>query len=200
MGMKKGENFHHPEKGSTIFVEPIRDLAKIAEIKEMLGPRNRAIFTLGINTNLRASDLLAIHVGQVRGLKVGGELVLTEKKTGKKRRITMNAACIEVLRTWMREVPELPDRSPLFIDTTTGRRLSVPSLSRLVKTWCKKAGLKGNYASHSLRKTWGYHQYHTFEVQLPHLVFCFNHSSQKQTLDYLGIQPEEIADVYMNEI
>jgi hypothetical protein len=28
----------------------------------------------------------------------------------------------------------------------------------------------------------------------------FNHSNQKQTLEYLGIQPEEIRDAYLKEI
>jgi hypothetical protein len=28
----------------------------------------------------------------------------------------------------------------------------------------------------------------------------FNHSTQKQTLDYLCVQPEEIKDIYLNEL
>jgi hypothetical protein len=39
--------------------------------------------TLGINTNLRAGDLLRINLGQVPGLKPGDELEIKEKKTGK---------------------------------------------------------------------------------------------------------------------
>ncbi|MDX2441674.1 MAG: hypothetical protein QNK40_14125 [Desulfobacterales bacterium] len=38
------------------------------------------------------------------------------------------------------------------------------SMSRLVKGWCNVINLKGNYASHTLRKTWGYHQRVTFNV------------------------------------
>jgi hypothetical protein len=37
-------------------------------------------------------------------------------------------------------------------------------------------------------------------TDLPRLMVCFNHSTQRQTLDYLGIQPEEIKDVYANEL
>ena len=39
----------------------------------------------------------------------------------------------------------------------------------------------------------------TIGVDLPRVMVCFNHSSQKQTLDYLCIQPEEIKGVYENE-
>ena len=63
--MRKGENFNQPEKGSQIKVEPIRKKRDIQSIKKMLSdnPRNQALFTIGINTNLRASDLLE-HQGR----------------------------------------------------------------------------------------------------------------------------------------
>ena len=66
--MRKGENFNHPEKGSQIKVEPIRKKRDIQSIKKMLSdsPRNQALFTMGINTNLRASDLLGIKADQVK--------------------------------------------------------------------------------------------------------------------------------------
>ena len=78
--------------------------------------------------------------------------------------------------------------------------VTVQTTHRLVKSWCKVINLKGNYGSHTLRKTWGYHQRVTFGVDLPRLMVCFNHSTQRQTLDYLCIQPEEIKDVYENEL
>ena len=73
-------------------------------------------------------------------------------------------------------------------------------MNNLVKKWCRKINLKGNYGSHTLRKTWGYHQRVTFNVGIPVLMECFNHSTQKQTLDYLCVQPEEIKSVYANEL
>lgn len=44
--------------------------------------RALCLFTLGINTNLRASDLLRITAGMVRHLEAGDELTLKEQKTG----------------------------------------------------------------------------------------------------------------------
>jgi hypothetical protein len=78
--------------------------------------------------------------------------------------------------------------------------LTVPSVHRLVKGWCRDINLKGNYGSHTLRKTWGYHQRVTFGVGLPELMVAFNHSTQRQTLDYLCVQPEEIKNIYQNEL
>ena len=189
-------NPNHPKKGSTIKVEPIRHLKDIKAIKRLLqdSPRDFCLFTLGINTNLRASDLLAITAGIVRNEE---ELVLKEKKTGKERRITLNPAAQKAILRLL-DSREYDDDDRLF----QGQRgpLTVPTVNRLVKGWCKAINLKGNYGSHTLRKTFGYHQRVTFGRGLPELMTVFNHSTQRQTLDYLCVQPEEIKDIYLNEL
>jgi len=192
-------NPNHPKKGSVIRVDPIRNIKDIKSIRKLLAdqPRNLALFILGTNTNLRASDMLGIKAGQVRGLKPMDEIEIRERKTGKLRRITLNKTVVEATNSLLATFP-YHDDDLLF----RGQRgpLTVPSLTRLVKSWCKAINLQGNFGSHSLRKTWGYHQRVTFGRSLPELMVCFNHGSQKQTLDYLCIQPEEIRSIYANEI
>jgi integrase len=198
--MLKGHNFNHPQKGSTIKVEPIKRLKDIKAMKKLLAakPRDLALFTLGINTNLRASDMLRINAGQVRDLKPMDELEIKEKKTGKIRRVTLNKACIEAIQKLLAS-EDYNDDAPLF--TGRGNKpLTVPSVNRLVKQWTGAINLRGNYGCHSLRKTFGYQQRVNFNVGIPELMICFNHSTQRQTLDYLCIQPEEIRSVYANEI
>jgi integrase len=195
--MNKGTNPNHPRKGSRIKVDPIRDIKSIQEIKELLEGNvlYLCFFVLGINTNLRASDLLNIKVAQVRNLSPMGELVLKEQKTGKERRISLNKACVESIQ---RVLFTNDHREYLF----TGQRgvLTVPTVSGLVKRWCRQVGLKGNYGAHTLRKTWAYQQYSNFGIAVPVLMQCLNHSSERQTLTYIGIQPEEIREVYANEL
>ena len=196
------KNLNHPKKGSHISVEPIRRQKDIKLIKKILqdSPRNICLFILGINTNLRASDLLKIKVEQVRHLQPGEEITLKEKKTKKQRRINLNRACIEAIQNLLKSI-KYEDDDFLFLSNRKDKNaLTVSSLSTLVKKWCKDINLKGNYASHTLRKTWGYHQRVTFGVGIPELMVCFNHTSQKQTLDYLCVQPEEIKSVYQNEL
>jgi integrase len=196
---KSTKNPNHPPKGSTIRVDPIRKLKDIKAIKKMLHdkPRDLCLFTLGINTNLRASDLLRITAGMVRHLEAGDELTLKEKKTGKHRRITLNKSVIASIQALLNS-RDYEDDDLLFL----GQRgcLTVSSVNRLVKMWCAEINLKGNYGSHTLRKTFGYHQRVTFNVGVAELMVTFNHSSQRQTLDYLCIQDEEIRSIYMNEI
>jgi integrase len=193
-------NQNHPQPGSTIKVEPIRDLKDIKLIKRLLAdkPRDECLFTFGINTNLRASDLVRITAGQVRGLRAGDEIELKEKKTGKGRRITLNKNVIGSIQRLLSS-RDYRDEDPLFIGQR-GNALTVQSVHRLVKGWCREAKLRGNYGSHTLRKTFGYHQRVTYGVGLPELMVVFNHSSQKQTLDYLCVQADEVRSVYENEL
>ena len=76
----------------------------------------------------------------------------------------------------------------------------MPTVNQKVKSWCRTINLKGNYGGHTLRKTFGYHQRVTFGTDLPTLMEIFNHSTQKQTLAYLCVQPDEIRNVYENEL
>jgi len=193
-------NPNHPQKDSQIKVDPIKNLKDINSIKKLLkdNPRDCALFVMGINTNLRASDLVSLTVGQVMDLKAGDDLVLKEQKTGKERRITLNNACVTAINNLLMSIM-LDDADPLF-KSRKGSSLSIPSVNRLVKSWCQQLNLKGNYGSHSLRKTWGYHQRVTFGADLPTLMTCFNHSTQRQTLNYLCVQPDEIKGIYENEL
>jgi len=193
---------NHPKKDSIIKVDPIRDLKDIKSIKKQLAdnPRNLAIFTLGINTNLRASDILKITVGQVKHLKAGEHFHMKEQKTEKQRTITINKSVFEAFQHLLVTMPTAAENEPLFQSRKGGKPLCVPYLNGMVKAWCKAINLKGNYGSHTLRKTFGYIHRTVFNTDLPTLMHMFNHSSQKQTLAYLGIQPEEIKDAYLKEI
>ena len=99
------------------------------------------------------------------------------------------------LQHWLNSVQGLNDDDQLF--QSQRGTLTVQSVNRLVKTWCKSINLPGNYGSHTLRKTFGYHQRVQLNTSIPELMVMFNHSTQRQTLDYLCIQADEIKDAYM---
>lgn len=183
-------------KGSKT-VEPIRKLKDVRLIAQHLAdrPRDMALFTLGINSNLRASDMVVLTVGQVRAALEDGGVLVREQKTGKRRHLHLNKAVVQALGP---VIDGRDDHEPLF----TGQRgpLTVPTVSRMVKRWCGHVNLRGNYAAHSLRKTWGYHQRVTFGVDIPTLMVAYNHSTQRQTLDYLCVQEREVRDCFQNVI
>lgn len=196
--ISKGQNPNGPKKGDKIAVEPIRSKKDIGLVKKLLAdkPRDFCLFTVGINTAFRASDLIRITAGQVRHLQPDDELVLTEHKTGKVRRVNLNRGCIDAIQALLKSRPYQDDEI-LF----TGQRgpLTVESINRLVKNWCRQINLPGNYGSHSLRKTFGFHK-RANGFDIPTLMEVYGHSTQRQTQKYLCIQPSEIADVYKHQL
>lgn len=196
------QSSNRPQKGSSIKVEPIRHKKDIQLIKKLLADnlRDLAIFTLGINTNLRAGDLLRITVGQIRHLRPGEHFSVREKKTAKLRDITINETVYKALQGLLSSLSSPGDEDFLFQSRKGRQALCVPYLNSLVKSWCREINLNGNYGSHTLRKTFGYIHRTVFNTDIPTLMEMFNHSSQKQTLAYLGIQPSEIKDAYLREI
>lgn len=71
------------------FVQPIRNKQKIEEIKSILrnnGTRDLLLFTMGINTGLRISDLLRLKVIDV---KEKSHVEIKEQKTGKIKRFPL---------------------------------------------------------------------------------------------------------------
>lgn len=201
-------NPNHPKLGDTIKVEPIRTINAINKLKQHLAPspRNFALFVVGINTAYRASELLSIRVGQVRHLKPGDRLEVKQKKTKKYRAVTMNTTCYEAIRKLLehldrkalkvRDLSWVDDEAFLFAGRQPDRPISVPTLNNLVKDWCRKINLKGNYGSHTLRKTWGYMQRTKQDTPIPLLMQAFGHASQQQTLSYPCIQDQEIESIY----
>jgi integrase len=199
MSFLKGTNPNHPQVGSAIKVEPIRTKKAISDIKQMLGrsPRDLCLFTLGINTAYRANELLSLRVSQVRGLEVGDVLDVKQSKSDRYRQVTLNATAISVVRQLL-ESRRFEDSDFLFW-SQQGQVLRVPTVTNMVKRWCVNAGLKGNYGSHTLRKTWGFWQYKR-GTPLPLLMEAFGHQTQQQTLAYLCIQAKEVAQIFEMEL
>lgn len=198
--MTKGRNDNHPRKGSSIKVQPIRSFVAIAAIKAHLHdqPRNLCLFTLGINTAYRASELLSLTVGQVDYLKAGDILDIKQQKTNEYRMAVLNTVAVDALQSWLALHPcRNMATAPLFLSQRGRRPLSVAAVNRLVKFWCREIGLSGNFGSHTLRKTWGYHQRIHNQANVALLMRAFGHATEAQTLDYLCILPDEIKALYL---
>lgn len=192
---------NHPRKGSSIKVEPIRSRDAINDIKARLLARNRrdyCLFTVGINTAYRASELLSLTIGQVEHLQPGDVLDVKQKKTKRFRATTVNRAAVEAIRLWLAEHPAADDpQAPLFPSCRKEGALCVSAVCRMVKGWCEEAAISGHYGSHSLRKTWGFHQRKARDVPLPLLMSAYGHRSEAQTLAYLHIQEIELQEVFL---
>ena len=65
---------------------------------------------------------------------------------------------------------------------------------KFITTICQDVGLQGNYGTHSLRKTWGYHA-RMNGVDLALIMHKLNHESIAYTKRYLGITDDELLAV-----
>lgn len=167
------------------FVQPIRDPEQIQQIKEYLkekNARNYILFVMGINTGLRISDILKLKVGDVQGSHIS----MREMKTGKQKRIQITSALKRELK-WFnegREVGEYLLRSRKGKNRPIGRSMAY----KILKSTAAEFRLD-EIGTHTLRKTYGYHMYmQTKNIAL--LMEIFNHSSEKVTLRYIGVNQD----------
>lgn len=173
-------------------VQPIRDKKEINLIKSELSGRNRLLFIFGINSALRISDILSIKVGDIRNKSA---LSLVEKKTGKIKQFRLNNSII----TAVEELVPLNanDDDWLFPSRKGNGPISRIQAYRIISDAAKLVGVAVEIGTHSLRKTFAYHAYKA-GVDLALLMSVLNHSSQRETLRYIGIVQEQIDDVYVD--
>lgn len=187
------------------FVEPIREKKKIAQIKNLLKGEGRyrdlLFFVVGVNTALRASDLLNLRVGDF--MDTDGEMLdgfyVNEQKTKKRRRVNINSAIKDALADYLAAYPGIvasPDNY-LFFNVKTNRYdepIKRGMAWRIIADICEQVGLRGNYGTHTLRKTWGY-QARMSGVDLGLIMKTLNHSNMEETKLYLGITDDELAEI-----
>lgn len=200
--MSRIKNPNHPKKGSSIKADPIRDVAAIARIKDMLRgtPRDHLLFVMGVNTAYRINELLSLQVRHVLRGTPGHIIDLKQSKQNRYRAVMVNEAVCEAVGPWLDFHPDPHPCAPLFWSGKTGNALTVPTCSRMVKHWCMRAGLSGQFSAHSLRKTWGYTQRVRYGQPIDLIMRALGHSSERETLLYLGILPSEVLALYRNVV
>jgi len=156
------------------------------------------LFTLGVNNGLRISDLLNLRVGDVRDLAPGETLKILERKTGKQNVLMVNKETRKVLDVFLAEVRPGDEEFLFKSRKGTNRPITKSYVNQKVKEWTKE--MKGNYGTHSMRKTFGYIQRMHFGVGFEVLCKRFGHSNPSVTMRYLGIEDKEVSGILLNEI
>ncbi len=189
------------------FVEPIRDKKKISQIKNQLEGSKRyrdlLLFVVGINTALRISDLLKLRTGDFMDSEgaIYDSFSLREEKRDKRNVIVINASMRDALLKYQAAYPKIlaTPKTPLFFSSKRSgpdytRPLTRIQAWRLISEMCQSVGLVGNYGTHTLRKTWGYHARQN-GVPLELIMAKLNHSNIAMTKRYLGITDDELRAI-----
>ena len=187
------------------FVEPIRDREKIAQIKNLLRGQERfrdlLLFVVGINTALRISDLLQLQIlhfideqGYIRQ-----RFWIKEQKWGKRQEVVVNESIREVLEEYLAAYPRIGEKPGNFVffnpkNNHYSRPIKRGQSWKFITSICSEVGLHGNFGTHSLRKTWGYHA-RMSGVDLALIMHKLNHNSIAYTKRYLGVTDDKLQAV-----
>ena len=197
--------------------EPIKDMTDIIKVSKFLIAnkryRDNMLFIIGINFGLRVSDLVLLRFSHLINEEYAfrDRFAILEKKTAntrtvkRNRHVTINNAVIEAVVLFLENTPNIKLSDFLFrSESNRGINDNLPlhrnSVDRILKGIAKDLGLGNKMATHSMRKTFAYHQMvmsNNDPRKLLLLQKMFGHSTAAQTLDYIGITGEEIEEAYL---
>lgn len=170
-------------------VQPLRSKQEIEEFKWSLKryctPRDVYLFTFGINTGLRISDILPLKVTDVKNKS---HLPILQKKNSKFRLVKID----HFAHITEEYIFNMNDDEFLFKSRKGNSHISPTQAYRILV----KAGMMVdmyNIGTHSMRKTFGYHHYKR-NKDIATLQEIFSHSSPEITKRYIGITQDELDD------
>lgn len=196
--------------------DPIKSLDDIDRISSYLLAKERyrdnMLFICGINFGLRISDLLSLRFCHLinEDLSFKDRFPLLEKKTKNTRKhkmnrwLSVNDAVVDAVTLYLTHVPSKLDdfmfRSEAYNGKDKGAALSRKSVDRILKEIGQALHIDAHMSSHTLRKTFGYHQMAMSNHDPRKLMLLqkiYGHSSASQTMTYIGITEEEIHEAYL---
>ena len=169
--------------GGVNSVEPIKDKAVVNDIIGYLkikSDRDAMLFTFGIYSGLRISDIIRLRVRDVRGRD---RITVKETKTGKDKILRLNQ---ELKKSIAAYVKDKKDYEFMFKSRNgINRHISRQRAYSIIRDAGQSFGLE-HIGTHTMRKTFGYHIYQeTKDITLVQKLL--NHSSPEITLAYIEI-------------
>ena len=181
--------------------EPVRDKKHLRQMvkywKKRENPRNQALIVLAACTALRISDLLKLtweNVYDEAREKFRSHIILTERKTGKQKKIALHSKVLNILHLC------LSKRRGDFIFANNRKEekaICRQHAFRIISDTAKAVGLPAPVSAHSLRKSFGYFAWKS-GISPTVLMDIYNHSSYEITRRYLGVQQDDRDAVYLN--
>lgn len=179
-------------------VLPIKDTNVLKDVEETLkdsfkfGIRNYTIFQVGKSTLLRVSDVIKLKFSDVYDGQgnVKRNAYIHDKKTGKPNYLYLKPVKNDLInyKKWL-DAKSIKSEW-LFPSSKNGLRHIAPH--QFYKIMAKVGDLLGiDYlGTHTMRKTGAYRVYVQSNYNISLVMSLLNHSSEKMTLAYLGLDRE----------
>jgi integrase len=174
-------------------VYAVKDKTTISLISHLLEIRfskqMSLVWQLGINLALRISDLLSIRFNDVDGDRI----FIRESKTGKVANIALNAKAQLLIKEIKQAHPDHQYIFQSYRSRIAKSKAPSPLSRRSVCNALEQVGqeVKLHLGTHSMRKTRGFHLYKE-TGDIARVMKMLRHSSEGQTLRYIGITQEQI--------
>lgn len=176
-------------------VLPIKDTNVLHEVEDTLlnefrfGCRNYTIFKTGMVTLLRVSDVLALKKSDVyeEDGKIKANAYIKDKKTGKPNTLYLKPLQQDLSTYWQWLKNNNLESNWLFPSTKhLDRHITEKQFYKVMAKVGDWLGLD-YLGTHTMRKTGAYRVYTQTGYNIALVMELLNHSSEKMTLAYLGL-------------
>ena len=158
--------------------------------------RELALFDLGIDSKLRACDLLKLKVRDLcHGERVGARAIVVQQKTSRPVQFEITESTRTALTDWIK-LSDLASDDFLFPSRIRASpHLSTRQYARIVDSWVEEIGLDpAAYGTHSIRRTKPSLIYRrTKNLRAAQLLL--GHTKLESTVRYLGIEVEDALEL-----
>lgn len=164
------------------------------------GPRDRALFVLGLCSGFRITELLSLTLGDVAPLGHISDQVSVRRKNMKKKRagrtVVLHQWAKEVIGIWidcLRALGHIDPKTFLFLSRQGQNQAIGRTMAWNVLTSAyRKVGLSGKLGCHALRKTYCGNVHEALGHDLIKTQAAMDHADLNSTVCYLSFKREDI--------
>jgi integrase/recombinase XerD len=159
--------------------------------------RDKALFTICLNTGMRISEALSIQVRQVWEKEEPAKyltLKASQTKVGRSRSIPLNDSArfsVAELMGWRLVTQQDCSPQSRLFKSVEGEKLTRQRAHKIITEAAHKAGLSGRVATHSMRKTAGTQMMRN-GTPIPVIGEILGHNDLHSLVRYLGTGQDQI--------
>ena len=158
--------------------------------------RDLALFDLGIDSKLRACDLVRLRVRDVcHGDHPSSRAIVLQQKTQRPVQFEITLATREALERWIKDANLRSDDYLFPSRLHQSQHLGTRQYARIVDGWVGEAGLDPTgYGTHSIRRTKPTMIYRRTK-NLRAVQLLLGHTKLESTVRYLGIEIDDALEI-----
>jgi len=158
--------------------------------------RELVMLNLGIDSKLRACDLLALRVSDIcHGDRVAPRAIVLQKKTQRPVQFEITAATRQAVEAWIKRARLKPEDHLFPSRIHSSPHIGTRHYARMLHRWVEEVGLDSTaFGTHSIRRTKASLIYKKTK-NLRAVQLLLGHSKLESTVRYLGIEVDDALEI-----